>query len=314
LGFTLIELLVVIAIIAVLIGLLVPAVQKVRDAAARSSCQNNLKQLGLAAHNYHSVNAKLPPGGLSPPPSANPNTDPNFFGWPHVGLLPFLLPYVEQDNIYKQVQVNWNIGVPGTPWWGVGTDWALAQTRVPTFVCPADDPYASTAGTFVIFEPFAVSATTGSMEGWYFPNGGGGEVLGRTNYAGVMGGLGKIFNGWDLYEGIFTNQSQNSLIQISNQDGTANTLLFGESLFGTSQGARDFSGGWFGINAMPVAWGLQDPCQWYTYGSRHTAVVQFCFADASVHGLHKGGPSRNVPFRVLSGFKDNLVPDNSIYD
>src|SRR5437879_4243775 len=107
-GFTLIELLVVIAIIAVLIGLLLPAIQKVREAANRTVCTNNLKQIGLAAMNYESANGHLPPGA-----NVSPNCQQTYAdgpaGWwvppplsgPYTGVLAYLLPYVEQDNVYN---------------------------------------------------------------------------------------------------------------------------------------------------------------------------------------------------------------------
>src|SRR5204862_4598449 len=101
-GFTLIELLVVIAIIAILIGLLVPAVQKVRAAAARTQCINNLKQIALAAHMYNDAYKKLPPGYLGPYKNESNGGSDGVYG-SFVGVLAFLLPYVEQGSLYQML-------------------------------------------------------------------------------------------------------------------------------------------------------------------------------------------------------------------
>jgi prepilin-type N-terminal cleavage/methylation domain-containing protein len=97
LGFTLIELLVVIAIIAILIGLLLPAVQKVREAASRAKCQNNLKQVGLAIHNYESSN------GAFPPASTFIKTTPGFLSY---GVHAYILPFVEQENLRRLINLD----------------------------------------------------------------------------------------------------------------------------------------------------------------------------------------------------------------
>src|SRR4051794_2824987 len=149
-GFTLLELLVVIAIIAILLALLLPAVQKVREAAARSACQNNLKQIGLAAHNYAGVTGFLPPGYFG----AYPNKNSGDSGYSSAyltgaGTLAVILPYMEQDSIYRQLNKqlfqdsNFGASQYFYGWYEEpeGADdntWKAAQLRIKSYMCPSD--------------------------------------------------------------------------------------------------------------------------------------------------------------------------------
>jgi prepilin-type N-terminal cleavage/methylation domain-containing protein len=124
LAFTLVELLVVIAIIGILVGLLLPAVQAAREAARRMQCSNNLKQLGLAFHNFESARRQLPTS-LRPPSNVSGSAEQS-----RVSVLTELLPYVEQKTIYEAYNKSIN--------WNQGTNIPLSQTRVATFICPSN--------------------------------------------------------------------------------------------------------------------------------------------------------------------------------
>jgi len=286
-GFTLIELLVVIAIIAILIGLLLPAVQKIREAANRMKCSNNLKQIALGAHNFHDTTGAFPPGLLlGTQPGANGS-------W--IGCLTFLLPYVEQDNIFKIMPGDYFQNPPVAPlngtnvwWWGsaaLGSNSlsvTASRNKINTYLCPSDSNENQVNGVFV-----GLTTAGSSLTGFYNANGGNAAIAsGKSNYLGVGGAFGDSAAVLPAYKGVYYANSATKIAEIT--DGTSNTAMFGEALGGTSDGPRDYTLCWMGAGSLPTYWGLPTTAQWYTFGSRHTGIVQFGFGDGSVRGLRKG--------------------------
>lgn len=308
-GFTLIELLVVIAIIAILIGLLLPAVQKVREAAARMKCSNNLKQIALAAHNYESANGALPPGYLGDLPRGVPNGTA-FVNGQWVCVLAFLLPYEEQDNVYRQLNVNWDLNSAGTLWVNDAATWTAAHTRLPGYICPSsDDPYTSVnvvsrASTYAA----SAAATSGTVT-WRTYAAATEAGLGRTNYAGVLGRLGYTgASAVDLQEGIFSNRSKTTIIGIA--DGSSNTFMFGETLGRSGTMPRDLALCWMSSGVSPTSFGIPNPpAAWYQFSSNHTGVINFAMGDGSVRTVRAGGDT--TVFRQISAKADGTIPDVS---
>jgi prepilin-type N-terminal cleavage/methylation domain-containing protein len=302
-GFTLIELLVVIAIIAILIGLLLPAVQKVREAANRMSCSNNLKQMALAAHNYESARNTLPPGFLGPmttdaPAGEDSKLDAITFNCQCVGVHVQLMPYLEQDNLQK----NLLTGLPADyldpkarygPFWTYASLWNNRGAKVKTFLCPSDRAESAPWDCFYTTSKPSPSSTTFEINIWSF----GDRTFGRTNYMGIGG---RSATNGDPWRGAFFNRSQVSLGTIP--DGNSNTFLFGELATKSPQLNPGFgswqntSVQWMGSGYFPIAWGLepppsgQDP-RWYELSSRHPGVVMFAMGDGAVRTVRYIGTS-----------------------
>jgi prepilin-type N-terminal cleavage/methylation domain-containing protein/prepilin-type processing-associated H-X9-DG protein len=276
-GFTLIELLIVITVIAVLIGLLLPAIQKVRESAARAQCANNLKQIGLACQGYHDAQGSLPPGYTAT--AAYPDTTP---GW---GWAAYLLPHLEQDNLYRQL--NFNAPVQNS---------AAVRTVVKVYLCPSDTPPSSA---------FAVTDAVGNTLMMAAP----------SSYAATVGQDASEVDDPEG-DGVFYRNSKVRMTDI--KDGTSQTVMVGDRAWSQTRGV------WAGApnnaitipgdrNAWPNATG---PAQalvlvhnnWVNittdadgglddFSSAHPGGVNLLFADGSVHfvaSITVDGPQRRA--------------------
>ena len=329
-GFTLIELLVVIAIIAVLIALLLPAVQSAREAARRAQCTNNLKQLGIALHNYHDTVGSFPtcfwrtqngPGGTS--------TTPDLPGFNRMSWLTMILPFMEQGPVYNAV----NFMLPITGKLPSGYDSGLAQqsalmTAITSFMCPSD--------------PAPTYSLIPRNDSGVGPNGTAGPKL---SYYGNFGdnytdcptywpfltlpvfrdnGFGEA----GTFTGIMARDGQGGSINLrSITDGTSNTFAVGESLFescnwftwpnpnGTTAGSV-VPLNWkitHHVTTSASAWGAttgindrQDSWNWrsgFGFRSQHPGIVNFLFCDGRVvsikESINRDGVYRGLSTRAL---------------
>jgi prepilin-type N-terminal cleavage/methylation domain-containing protein len=294
-AFTLIELLVVIAIIVLLMGLLLPAIQKVRSAADRMSCGNNLKQIGIALHNYHNDFGALPPGYSCQTMQSDPAMTAPGWGW-----AAHLLPYLEADNLHKQI--NLALPVEYTRHASVRT------TIVKLFVCPGD----TNTGQFTILDelgtPLALAAT--------------------NSYAASFGSGGEIGEEPDVSNGLFYRNSRIAFRDMI--DGSSNTVAIGEraSLFTQTPWAGAVSFGTTRVTAgAPVnSTAVEEaPTQTLAHTGSHTlndidsdpddffsshmSVGMFVFGDGSVRPV-----KRNVSLQILQALSTRAGGEIVGYD
>lgn len=324
-GFTLIELLVVIGIIGVLVGMTLPAVQSVREAARRTSCLNNLRQLGIAAASYESSHRKLPPGNLSVSPGIRMPDEITIEGWyedvahplhwrrtQHTSSLALLLPFLELQTIHDHFPAPALNPSTASPWPGASESVVTAaRTAIPLFYCPTDDLSNLESDWYgvIAMQPVA-AAFEGSVVRDAFiwhrhdyvnimqPQG--------TNYLACIGAVScaEMLSGERSgYSGLLSVSRNNTLA--SARDGVSNAILFGETI-GTIEnrrrtGYQSWAFGGIARGRGTAPWGqVFDPLsQTYFlgdsmysmlagFGSRHPMMVNVVMGDGSVHSKSRG--------------------------